>query len=733
MAIIFDESKRLFHLTTPNTSYVLAFFDDYLLLHLYYGKRLENINGIEETLDIHNTGVGFSAINCEADKSEGGYTSDALPQEYAFYGSSDMRKPSFHAVYEDGSRITKPKYLTHRIFSSKPRLSGLPSTYTEADTEADTLEIEMKDELTGLILMYRYTAFSEYDAIARSVTVKNSGSGSINIKEILSCNIDFLSCDYDFIHLCGAWARERHIERASLAHGTIQIESRRGSSSHHHSPFFALAEKNTDEEHGRVYGFSLVYSGNFEAGVEVDSFNNARAYMGINSFDFNWLLAPGEELTAPEAVMVFSDRGIGEMSRTYHRLYRKRLARGKFRDAERPVLINNWEATYFDFDEEKLVQIAKTAKRAGIELMVLDDGWFGKRDSDNCSLGDWYPDLRKLPDGIEGIARKVEECGMRFGLWFEPEMVSPDSDLYREHPDWCLHVKGRGRSECRNQLILDLSRSDVCDYIYDTLSEILRKNPIAYVKWDMNRNMTEVGSALLPPERQSETAHRYILGLYSVLEKLTSEFPEVLFEGCSGGGGRFDAGMMHYFSQYWTSDDTDAVERLYIQHGTSLVMPAAFMGAHVSAVPNHQVGRVTPLKMRGDVAMCGQLGYELDVTKMTEDELAEIAEQISNYKEIRQIIHNGDMYRAESPFEGNGAVWEFVSEDKSTAVVFTFTAHGMPNCGKRNVRLPGICEAAEYRLRSTGKIYSGAVLASIGISVCDNEDCRSEVLIFDRI
>ncbi|MDY3928340.1 MAG: alpha-galactosidase [Clostridia bacterium] len=454
--------------------------------------------------------------------------------------------------------------------------------------------------------------------------------------------------------------------------------------------------------------------------------------MGINSFDFNWLLKPGEEFNAPETVMVYSAHGLGEMSRTYHKLYRTRLCRGKYRDIERPILINNWEGTYFDFNEEKILNIAKTAKKAGVELMVLDDGWFGKRNDDRSSLGDWYVNKEKLPNGIGGLAKKINDLGMMFGLWFEPEMISPDSDLYREHPDWCLHVEGRERSEGRNQLILDLSREDVCDYIIDFMTDYLKNAPISYIKWDMNRNMTEIGSALLPPERQEETAHRYMLGLYKILEKLTSEFPDVLFEGCSGGGGRFDAGMLPYFVQYWTSDDTDAGMRMYIQHGTSMVMPSSTMGSHVSAVPNHQTGRTSSLKTRGAVAMCGQFGYELDVTQMTDEELSEIAQQIKEYKEIREVVHKGDMYRLESPFEGRNTVWEYVSEDKNTVVLFRFTTESLPAYRSVKEKFEGLEENALYVRRDNGEIYSGSVLMNCGILFKNQQDFDSEIVIFDK-
>ncbi|MEQ8196519.1 MAG: alpha-galactosidase, partial [Clostridiaceae bacterium] len=525
--------------------------------------------------------------------------------------------------------------------------------------------------------------------------------------------------DYDFLHLHGAWAKERNVERRPLLNGTQSIESRRGASGHQHNPFIALLSKDATEDHGDAYGFSLVYSGNFLAQAEVDQYETTRVSIGINPFDFTWLLEQGESFQTPEAVLVYSSNGLGGMSRTYHKLYRTRLCRGKFRDKTRPVLVNNWEATYFDFNAEKIESIAKAGNELGIELFVLDDGWFGKRDNDDCSLGDWVVNSRKLPGGLADLANRVNDLGMQFGLWFEPEMVSPDSDLYRNRPDWCLHVPNRTRSEARRQLILDLSRKDVCDYIIKSLSDILSTVNISYVKWDMNRNMTEIGSELLPAEKQRETAHRYMLGLYRVMEEITSAFPNVLFESCSGGGGRFDPGMLYYMPQTWTSDDTDAVERLKIQYGTSIVYPISSMGAHVSAVPNHQVQRNTSLKMRGDVAMSGNFGYELDLTKFTDEEKNEVKEQIKQYKELRELIQFGDMYRLLSPFEGNETAWMVVSEDKTEAFVAYFKMLAEPNGPIRKVSLKGLDPDKEYTVSGKEGIFGGDELMYAGLVIPD--------------
>ena len=718
-----EYNKDLFHIKTQNTSYVIGLFQGKCPVNLYYGKK---VDGFFADYDRFYAPGSFSANDFE----DTNLNSVMLPTEYPCYGSTDVRTPAFHAEFENGSAVTKLEYESYRIFDGKNHLKGLPSTYIESDNEARSLEITLCDKGAGLKIVLSYTAFEEFDAIAKSVKIINCGKQKINLKSVMSSTIHLFDKDYDFVHLEGAWARERHIEKRPLMTGIMQIDSKRVSSSHFHSPFLALARPNTTETEGDVYGFSLLYSGNHIEQTEVDSHDKVRVNIGINPFGFNWLLESGEEFQAPETVIVYSDKGYGEMSRIYHKLYRTRLVRGKYRDAERPVLINNWEATYFDFNEEKILNIARKAKSVGVELMVLDDGWFGKRNSDNCSLGDWVANKEKLPNGIDGLAKKVRELGMKFGLWFEPEMISEDSDLYRNHPDWCIHIDGRASSPSRNQLVLDLSREDVREYVINSVSKILKSAPIDYVKWDMNRNITEIGSAKLPPERQQELPHRYILGIHEILERITTEFPDVLFEGCSGGGGRFDAGMLYYFPQYWTSDDTDAVERMYIQYGTSMVMPSSAMGAHISAVPNHQLGRTTPLETRGNVAMAGQFGYELDLNTLTDSEIETVKEQIIKYKEIRETVHHGEMYRLKNPFERRNCAWEFVKENK--VVLMYYTLFAKCSIGKTCVKLQGLCENAEYTDTETGKSYSGSYLMNVGLCFEDNKDFKSKLIVFEK-
>lgn len=711
MTVHYDEKQQTFHLQTNRTSYVIEIAKDGYLTHRYWGERLRRYAG---AIPLRYMDRAFSPNPVPADRT---FSLDTLPQEYPAYGNTDFRTPAYQIQLDNGSTITDLRYRGHRIVAGKPKLPGLPATYVENDEEADTLEIDLYDELLGLTVTLTYTVFTELDAITRSVRLENRGNRELKLLRAASISVDFADDGFDMVHLAGGWANERNVLRRPLSMGLQAVDSKRGSSSHQHNPFMALVRKGADEDQGEVYGFSLVYSGNFLANVEVDQYRTTRVTMGLNPFDFSWLLKPGESFQTPEAVTVYSNEGLGGMSRTYHRLYRTRLARGEFRDKERPVLINNWEATYFDFDADKIESIARKGKELGIELFVLDDGWFGKRDDDNSSLGDWFVHREKLPGGLRDLAERVTGLDMRFGLWVEPEMVSVDSDLYRKHPDWCLHVPDRRRSAGRNQLILDYSRDDVCDAIIAMLSEVLSSAPVTYVKWDMNRNMTEIGSALLPPERQRETAHRYMLGLYRVMEEIVTAFPHILFESCSGGGGRFDPGILHYMPQTWTSDNTDAVSRLKIQYGTSIVYPASAIGAHVSAVPNHQVHRTTPLEMRGHVAFAGNFGYELDLTAFTEEEDAIVRAQVEYYKKVRPLVQFGDFYRLLSPFEGNETAWMFVSEDRSEAFAAYYKVLAEPNAGYRWIRLKGLDPDADYRIDGIDSPVGGDELMRAGLAV----------------
>ncbi len=722
--IQFDERKKQFYLHTKNTTYAMGVFQDELLVHLYWGKRLHH--GMENPYEKEMGRRDYTPWDYPSF-----YSSDVFPLEFSTYGSADLRRPAFHAIYKDGSSIAKLIYKDYVITQGKEKLTGLPATYCEAGDSVQTLVIRLHDELKNVDVFLSYTVFEELDAITRSVKVVNHGE-RMEIDTIMSAMVDFYGMeDSDIIHLDGAWARERMITRTEVVKGNQNVESRCGASSHMHNPFIALCDKDATERSGNVYGLNLVYSGNFTAGLELGSHNCGRTYIGINPFQFKWVLEEGESFQTPEAVLVYSSEGIGGMSRIYHKLYCTRLCRGKYRDKERFVLINNWEATYFDFDENKIVEIAKKASEIGIDTMVLDDGWFSVRNDDTCGLGDWYENKTKLPNGLEGLSKRINDLGMHFGLWFEPEMVSPGSNLYKEHPDWILHTPDRKPTVGRFQYILDLSRKDVCDYIIEFLSGILARANLEYVKWDMNRYMTEVGSALLPAERQCEVMHRYMLGLYYVLETITSSFPNVLFEGCAGGGGRFDAGMLYYMPQIWTSDDSDAVERMEIQYGTSLVYPYSAMGAHVSACPNHQVGRTTPFVKRCNVAMPGQFGFELDLNKCTENEIEIAQNAITQYRELQEVFHKGECYRLRSPFEGNLAAIEFVSEDRQTIILSIESKKATPNAPDEYIRLEGLDETALYQCGDG--IYGGDYLMYKGTHFKNNIEHNSVLQIYKKV
>ena len=717
-----NDEKKVFNLITKHTTYAMGVCRDSALVHLYWGKRL-NYDMAE---------ICFSEFSSRAyspfDLDE--YSSDILPMEYATFGNADTRTPAMNAIYADGSRVTRLEYGDYKIHDGKPSLQGLPAMYCEEGDKVETLTIYLKDKLQNVDVVLSYSVFEDLDAITRSVKIKNNGQ-RMELTSALSANVDFYGMPQsDILHLDGTWARECAISRNPIVCGNQNVASRYGCSSSMHNPFIAICDKGASENHGNVYGFSLVYSGNFSAGIEVNPYNCGRAYIGINPFNFNYVLEHGEEFQTPEAVLVYSDKGLGGMSRIYHKAYRTRLCRGKYRDANRFILINNWEATYLDFNEEKIVSIAKKASEIGIDTMVLDDGWYGERGNCDSGLGDWYENKNKLPNGLPALASKINDLGMHFGLWFEPEMVNPNSDLFRAHPDWALQVKGRTSTLFRNQLTLDLSRQEVCEYVIDAVTNVLNKANIEYVKWDMNRYMTEAGSLELPAERQGEVMHRYMLGLYYILETLTQRFPNVLFEGCASGGARFDPGILHYMPQVWTSDDSDAVERLNIQYGTSIVYPFSAMGAHVSACPNHQIGRTTPFEKRCNVAMLGQYGFELDLNHCSNEELEIAKKSIETYKELREIFHKGDCYRLKSPFEGNLSVLQFVSEDAKKVILCIESKKAIPGAPEEYISMEALDENALYSCN--GKMYGGDYLMSRGIILRNDVELRSQMLIFEK-
>ena len=717
MSIVFHEKNRTFHLFNDKISYIMAVLPNGQMGQLYFGKRIHQREDYSYLLEMMARPMGSYVF--ENDRT---LSLEHVKQEYGVYGSTDYRCPAVEILQENGSRISDFCYKSHTVSGGKPKLKGLPATYTESDSEAETLTLVLEDKVTGIELELLYTLFAGSGIIARSARFLNCGKKPVHLLKAMSLCMDLPDHDYDWIQFSGAWARERYPKKRRLETGIQSVGSMRGHSSHEHNPFVILKRPTADEFQGEVIGFSLIYSGNFLAQAEVDTHDTTRVLLGINPEWFDWKLEPGEEFQTPEAVMVYTDRGMNDMSQTFHRLFQKRLARGYWRDRERPILINNWEATYFDFTEERIVEIAKKAKEQGIELFVLDDGWFGKRTSERAGLGDWKANPERLPEGITGLAQKVEELGMKFGLWFEPEMVNKDSDLYREHPDWILSVPERRQSQGRYQYVLDFSRKEVVDYIYDRMAEILGSGKVSYVKWDMNRSITECWSAALPADRQGEVFHRYILGVYDLYDRLNTAFPEVLFESCASGGGRFDPGLLYYAPQGWASDDTDAAERLKIQYGTSYCYPISSIGAHVSASPNHQIMRSTPLYTRANVACFGTFGYEMDLNRLTAEEQEEVKRQTAFMKKYRSVLQFGSFYRLESPFEGNVTAWMSVSGDRKTAVVGWYRTLNGINMGYTRVKLRGLEPDSVYRVSADGALrgeYYGDELMNVGLVTSD--------------
>lgn len=714
MSILFHESTKTFHLYNDTISYIMCILKNGHIGQLYYGKAIhdkEDFSYLVETAYRPMTAYVY-----EGDKS---FSLEHIRQEYPVYGTTDYRQPAVEILQENGSRISDFRYESHTISQGKPKLAGLPATYTEDDSEAQTLSITLRDSVTNIRVELLYTIFANDGIIARSAHFFNEGTQSVHLLTAISLSLDLPDSDYIWMQLSGAWSRERYIKERKLEQGIQAIGSIRGNSSHQHNPFLVLKRPSTTETSGTAIGFSFIYSGNHRIQAEVDTYNTTRVTVGIHPTGFDWKLEPLEEFQTPEAVMVYSEQGLNGMSQTFHRLYQKRLARGYWRDRPRPILNNNWEATYFDFTEDKLVEIASKAKECGVELFVLDDGWFGARCGECAGLGDWFANTDRLPNGITGLSERIEALGMKFGLWFEPEMVNKDSDLYRAHPDWIIQTPKRNASHGRNQFVLDFSRQEVVDAIYDMMAKILSEAKISYIKWDMNRSITECYSCALPADRQGEVFHRYILGLYNLYDRLTSTFPQVLFESCASGGGRFDPGLLYYAPQGWASDDSDAVERLKIQYGTSLCYPINSIGSHVSVIPNHQLFRNTPLHTRANVAYFGTFGYELDLNKLTEEEIEEVKAQVAFMKKYRSLLQFGTFYRLKSPFEGNETIWMVVSEDKKTALVGWYRVLNVVNAPYTRIQLQGLLPDTLYENTASGTLHYGDELMNLGLITSD--------------
>ena len=708
MSIRYDEANRIFELDTRNTSYRIGIADEEGFVgHIYYGQKIRP-QKCDQFLRTWEAPFVPSKNNRERCSFM-----DTFPTEYSGNGIGDYRESCIAVKTENGSRTVDLKFVDYDIVNGKPGISGLPASFA-GEEEVQTLVVHMMDGGCGIEVDLIYSVFEDEDVITRSVSVKNAGDKDIRLTKVYSACIDMDDEDFEMLTLHGSWARERQIERRPIAYGKQSVSSLRGESSHQDHPFMAWMTKGTDQTTGDVYGMHFVYSGNFIAQIEKSQFDSIRAVMGIHSEGFEWWLTPGETFTAPEVVLTYSHDGLGQMTRNLHDFYRCHMIRSRYLHQKRPVLINNWEATYFDFDTDKLLAIAKSAAEHGIEMLVMDDGWFGHRNDDATSLGDWFVNENKIKGGLKHLVDEVNKLGLKFGIWMEPEMISPDSELYRKHPDWAFAVPERTATLSRNQYVLDLSRN------------VISSANIEYVKWDMNRQLTDIGSVEFTGDRQGELAHRYVLGVYELQERLVNDFPDLLLENCSGGGARFDPGMLYYSPQIWCSDDTDAIERLSIQEGTELIYPLSTMGAHVSDCPNHTVGRSTPFMTRAHVALAGTFGYELDITKISEEERAMIPEQVSMYHKYNDLVREGDYYRVAS-YRENGLYdcWMVVAKDKSEALVTYVQVLGRPNMHSRKIKLLGLYEAADYRLDGTDEVYGGDLLMNAGMLV---EDMRGDYM-----
>lgn len=701
MAITFNETTRIFTLTTAHTTYQMQADAQGYLLHLYYGAR--TAGEMDYLLNYGDRGFSGNPNSAGNDRT---YSLDALPQEYPSLGTGDFRNYALNIENADGSQCCNPVYITHEIEAGKYTLKGLPFVRAE-ENEAETLKIILEDPVTKVELHLLYGVLEKEDIITRSVIIKNAGKAPVTVKKAQSACLDFLHGDYDLIKFHGRHAMERNMERMPVSHESIRIGSRRGTSSHQYNPGVILAGKNTNEDSGSCYGMLFVYSGNFLVEAEKDQYDQTRIQMGLTDELFAYPLEAGAEFIAPEVILSYTNKGLSRLSQQYHHCIMNHICQGKYVHANRPVLINSWEAAYFDFTGDTIVELAKEAKALGIDMVVMDDGWFGKRNDDNSSLGDWYVNEEKLGGTLTKLIERVNAEGVKFGIWIEPEMVSEDSDLYREHPDWAITIPGRKPVRSRNQLVLDFSRKEVRDEIFKRICAVLDQGNVEYIKWDMNRSLADIYA--------SNVTYDYVLGVYDFLEKLTNRYPDILIEGCSGGGGRFDAGMLYYTPQIWCSDNTDAINRTRIQYGTSFFYPVAAMGSHVSAVPNHQTGRVTSMHTRGVAAMSGTFGYELNPALLNAKEKAEIRAQLAQYREYQELIREGDYYRLSNPFQDNFAAWMVVSDDRSKALVSVIRLTAEANPPAAYVTLKGMEEDAFYREKTTGKVYPGAALMEAGI------------------
>ena len=711
MAIKFDSTTKSFFLETKNTMYQMKVDPIGVLKHIWYGEK--TFCDMEYLLNYGDVGFSGNPYDVQDDRT---YSLDTIPLEYSCGGIGDFRISAIDIQHKNGSNALDLRYASHSIVKGKYSINGLPAVY-DNDNSMETLEIVLKDTSSKVQVTLKYAILESLDIITRCATITNNGNSAIKITKADSICLDVPKNSWELVHFYGKHAMERQVERVPLIRGIQEISSKRGTSSHQHNPAVILCQKDCTETNGNCIGALLVYSGSFKTQIEVDQLEQTRLVMGINDDRFSWNLEENQTFYTPEVILSYSSNGFERLSHNFHNVIRNNICRGKYKLSERPVLINNWEATYFNFNEEKIFNIVKQASELGVDMFVLDDGWFGKRDDDNSGLGDWFVNDKKLKGGLKPLVEKITSLGMKFGIWFEPEMISEDSDLYRNHSDWVIKIPNRLPTKSRNQLVLDMSREDVRNYLYNCISNILDSAEISYIKWDMNRSICDLYSNSLSAENQGELSYRYVLGLYELLERLTSNYPNVLFEGCSGGGGRFDAGILYYCPQIWCSDNTDAYSRTKIQYGTSFFYPISTMGSHVSCTPNHQTGRITPLETRGITAMAGSFGYELDLNTLSEDEKLSVKQQIIKFKQYRSLIHNGNYYRLTNPMSENLAIWSFVNEDKSKVLVQGMIYQSRSNCVGYTVKLTGLDLDKKYRLNGTERIFTGKALTYGGIQL----------------
>lgn len=708
MAIRYWKEKQIFSIDTKNTTYQMKVDSYGFLLHLYYGAK---VNGAMDYL-LTYADRGFSGNPAEAG-ADRTYSLDVLPQEYPTWGTGDYRNAALLIQNADHSESCKLQYAGHMIKKGKYNLQGLPAVYAE-ENEAETLEIYMEDCVSNLKVTLLYGVVEQLDIITRSVIIENHGSEDIIIEKAGSACLELLPGQYDLLSFCGRHTMERTVQRKRIGYGSSVFESRRGTSSHQYNPAFILADVNATEDRGNCYGIAFVYSGGFRFETEKDPYDQVRTVMSIQPEQFAYPLNPGERFVVPETIFSFSQNGFGALSHNYHNCINHHVIRRSFQKKMRPVLINSWEAAYFDFTGETMLELAKNAADVGIDLVVMDDGWFGKRDDDNSGLGDWEVNEEKLGCSLGTLIEKINELGVDFGIWIEPEMISEDSTLYRNHPDWVLQIPGRSPVRSRNQLVLDFSRKDVRDYIFASICKVLDQGNITYVKWDMNRSISDVYSHV---NVRGTVLHDYVVGVYDFLEQMIQRYPELLIEGCSGGGGRFDIGMLYYTPQIWCSDNTDAIDRTKIQYGTSFFYPASAVGSHVSAVPNHQTGRITSLKTRAVVAMAGTFGYELNLQMLSAEEKEEIKEQVAVFKKQNELIQQGTYYRLTNPMEDAMAAWLFVSENKKHALFNVVVLDKQVNAGVAFIKLKGLLEGSTYISSEDNREYAADGLMEAGFPI----------------